>query len=218
MGRPPTPPSLQRHPSSRPLEPIHHPSGSLSPFSARRYSRSGDIDGSEAIWQEMQSALAEVELSALTSEQIFGEKHSEALEELRSKQLKLAQAWARSGADDEVVDSKSATDQHQRPASARKSPQGGTAAAGGAGSQRGPVDDVSRRTLDEDTEKDIQLARERRDANDRYFNRVNQGVLEVVAKLEEVAQAMRAVERESKDIWSDAASIDTTAPSTSNAG
>jgi hypothetical protein len=67
--------------------------------------------------------------------------------------------------------------------------------------------------LDEETEKDIRLARKRREANDRYFDRVNQGVLDVVAKLEEVAQAMRTVERESKDIWSDSESIATTAPS-----
>lgn len=66
------------------------------------------------------------------------------------------------------------------------------------------------RNMDEETERDILLARERREANDRYFDRVKNGVLEVVAKLEEVAQAMRAVERESKDIWSDNESIDTT--------
>src|SRR5204862_3686372 len=59
-----------------------------------------------------------------------------------------------------------------------------------------------RKTLDEETEKDILLARKRREANDRYFNRVSSGVLDVVAKLEEVALAMRAVERESKEIWS----------------
>lgn len=78
---------------------------------------------------------------------------------------------------------------------------------------RAPFDGVSHHTLDEETEKDILLARRRREANDRYFDRVNQGVLDVVAKLEEVAQAMRTVERESKDIWSDSESVATAASS-----
>ncbi|KAG5292840.1 hypothetical protein I7I48_05046 [Histoplasma ohiense] len=57
--------------------------------------------------------------------------------------------------------------------------------------------------MSEKTERDILLARKRREANDRYFDRVNSGVLDVVAKLEEVASAMRVVERESKDIWNE---------------
>jgi hypothetical protein len=48
---------------------------------------------------------------------------------------------------------------------------------------------------------DILLARKRREANDRYFERVSRGVLDVVAKLEDVAGAMRAVEQESMDLW-----------------
>jgi septum formation topological specificity factor MinE len=55
--------------------------------------------------------------------------------------------------------------------------------------------------LEEETEQDILLARNRREANDKYFQRVNEGVLDVVAKLEEVANAMKAVEQESRDIW-----------------
>jgi translation initiation factor RLI1 len=55
--------------------------------------------------------------------------------------------------------------------------------------------------MEEETEVDILLARKRREANDRYFQRVNQGVLDVVAKLEDVAIAMRAVEQESKELW-----------------
>ncbi|KAJ5145539.1 uncharacterized protein N7515_000103 [Penicillium bovifimosum] len=188
----------------------------LSPFVSRRPSKN-DVDGSDAIWQEMQSALSEVELSAVTSENVFGAKHSEALEDLRMKQLKLAQAWARSEAGDEVVD---------------PTQSGADGASGMVGSGRRGAADVTssdsatehsvrrgsglHHTLDEETEKDIRLARKRREANDRYFARVNQGVLDVVAKLEEVAQAMRTVERESKDIWSDTESVATTAPSTTN--
>ncbi|OJJ49581.1 hypothetical protein ASPZODRAFT_59331 [Penicilliopsis zonata CBS 506.65] len=199
-------PPLQRNSSARRLGSIDSQIP-LSPFLTRTQSK-GEADGSDAVWQEMQNALAEVELSAVTSEHVFGEKHSEALEDLRMRQLRLAQAWARSEAEDEVVDSKSTTD-HNKQSSVKK---GSQSAAGGT-TDRAGMESASHRTLDEETEKDILLARERREANDRYFNRVNNGVLDVVAKLEEVAQAMRIVERESKDIWSDSDSIGT-APST----
>lgn len=192
---------------------------SLSPFLSRRPSKN-DVDGSDAIWQEMQSALSEVELSAVTNEHVFGEKHAEALEDLRMKQLKLAQAWARSEADDEVVASSRNTadgDNSATSAKRRGSGDGNTTDATN-NTQGSGRDRVSYRTLDEETEKDIILARKRREANDRYFDRVNQGVLDVVAKLEEVSQAMRTVERESKDIWSDTESVTTAPPSTANSG
>lgn len=60
--------------------------------------------------------------------------------------------------------------------------------------------------LVEETEADILLARKRREANDEYFERVNDGVIDVIAKLESVAVAMRAVEEETKDLWNDPAS------------
>jgi hypothetical protein len=211
------PPPLHRNRSPRGTEGENAEKSSLlSPFVSRRQSK-GDVDGSDAIWQEMQSALSEVELSAVTSENVFGEKHSEALEDLRLKQLKLAQAWARSEADDEVVDpSHSGADAASTNAGstwlrgeANTKDDAATEHSTGRGS-------VSYHTLDEETEKDIRLARKRREANDRYFDRVNQGVLDVVAKLEEVAQAMRTVERESKDIWSDSESVATTAPSSAH--
>ncbi|KAI0878518.1 hypothetical protein GGS24DRAFT_443201 [Hypoxylon argillaceum] len=55
--------------------------------------------------------------------------------------------------------------------------------------------------LEEETERDILLARNRREANDRYFSKVDQGVKDVVAKLEDVAIAMRAVEQETRSVW-----------------
>lgn len=57
--------------------------------------------------------------------------------------------------------------------------------------------------LEQETERDILHARRRREANDRYFSRVDQGVRDVVARLEEVAVAMRAVEQETRDVWGD---------------
>lgn len=202
---PSQPPPLQRNRTSRTQEVTDHPSPS-SVFQSRTQTK-GEVDGSEAIWQEMQSALSEVELSAVTGEHVFGEKHSQALEDLRIKQLKLAQAWARSEADDEVVDAKVANEQND------SRPKKGSQSAGDA-EDREETENVSYKTLDEETEKDILLARERREANDRYFIRVNNGVLDVVAKLEEVAQAMRAVQKESRDIWSDSDTMSTAPSST----
>lgn len=96
----------------------------------------------------MQSALSEVELSATTGEHVFGEKHSQALEDLRIKQLKLAQAWARSEADDEVVDGKASDEQNQ------SAPKTGPQNVGEA-VEHGAAENVSFKTLDEETEKDI---------------------------------------------------------------
>ena len=185
----------------------------LSPFLSRRSSKN-DVDGADAIWQEMQSALSEVELSAVTRKHVFGEKHAEALEDLRMKQLKLAQAWARSEADDEVVDSSRNTADGD--STTRRGSAEACSAEPSAREQDPTRDRVSHRTLNEETEKDINLARKRREANDRYFDRINQGVLDVVAKLEDVSQAMRTVERESKDIWSDSESLNTAASSSTN--
>ncbi|CEJ59162.1 hypothetical protein PMG11_07797 [Penicillium brasilianum] len=214
------PPPLQRNRSHRGKDggsPDNR--SSLSPLISRRPSKN-DVDGSDAIWQEMQSALSEVELSAVTNEHVFGEKHAEALEDLRMKQLKLAQAWARSEADEEIVGSSQNTaDGDNSAASAKRRGSGeGITTDATNNTQASGRDRVSHRTLDEETEKDIILARRRREANDRYFDRVNQGVLDVVAKLEEVSQAMRTVERESKDIWSDSESVTTAAPSSVNSG
>lgn len=154
----------------------------------------------------MQSTLAEVELSAMSGEHVFGEKHAKALDELREKQLKLAQAWARSEADEIVDATKGADELHPQSARKDRSASKGT-------TDRPAAESSSYKTLDEETEKDILLARERREANDRYFDRVKSGVLDVVTKLEEVADAMRAVERESKDIWSESESVDTSGTS-----
>lgn len=197
------PPPLHRDRSSY----SHFAKGppSLSPSLSQNEPK-GETDGSEAIWQEMQSALSEVELSAVSGDHVFGEKHSRALEDLRVKQLKLAQAWARNEAEDEAADAKSQEDQNQKQNQTPSSPKRET---GPESNERGTGENPSCKTLDEETERDILHARERREANDRFFDRVNNGVLDVVAKLEEVAQAMRAVQKESLDIWSESDSTTT---------
>jgi len=173
----------------------------------------------DAIWAEMQNTLEEVELSATSSTHVFAPAHSRALDELRAAQIALAKAWARSEADEEGQANE------ERAAAARGQESGlglgatnilaadraeKMAGVGAAAPAAGGAKPASERTqLEEDTEKDIELSRKRREANDRYFQRVNTGVLEVVAKLEEVAKAMKGVEQESKEIWRDGESIDT---------
>ncbi|KAL9121216.1 MAG: hypothetical protein Q9187_002225 [Circinaria calcarea] len=148
-------------------------------------------DRTDALWAEMQATLAEVELSAARGTHFFGPEHSAALEELRTAQISLAQAWARSEAD-EIVDHPS---EHDDDAGNSASPSGNK-----DGEDRG-------KGLEEETEGDILLGRKRREANDKYFKRVNVGVLDVVGRLEEVAVAMEKVERESREIWSESESI-----------
>lgn len=172
----------------------------------------------DAIWAEMQNTLEEVELSATSSTHVFAPAHSRALDELRAAQIALAKAWARSEADEE------GQADMERAAAARGQEAGlglgatsvlaadrveKMAGVGAAAPAAGGAKPASERTqLEEETEKDIELSRKRKEANDQYFQRVNAGVLEVVAKLEEVAKAMKGVEQESKEIWRDGESID----------
>lgn len=172
-------------------------------------------DRTDALWAEMQSTLEEVELSAVNGTHVFGPEHSKALEELRAAQIGLAQAWARSEADDAVETAdKESKGLGSRLGGGMLGSEGrsaldtlgteGKGSTAASGSQRaGSIAGAERMgsKLVEETEADILLARRRREANDRYFQRVNGGVLDVVAKLEEVASAMRAVEQESRDIW-----------------
>lgn len=161
----------------------------------------------------MQATLEEVELSASGGTRVFGPDHDRKLGELRAAQIALAQAWARSEAD-EAIETTGGMDMR----SLRTAEDGGKAAdaagastagtgsvrpgSSGAGGGAGGQENLGQK-LEEETEVDILLARKRREANDRYFQRVNRGVLDVVAKLEDVAVAMRAVEQESKDIWAE---------------
>ena len=146
----------------------------------------------------MQATLAEVELSAARGNHFFGPEHSTALEELRNSQISLAQAWARSEADETVDHSWDA----EAEASRGKSPR----ASVHQGAEEGDGKEMER-----ETDRDILLARKRREANDRYFWRVRNGVLDVVGKLEEVAVAMGKVERESREIWSESEGMESEA-------
>ncbi|RYP03131.1 hypothetical protein DL765_010587 [Monosporascus sp. GIB2] len=222
----PPPPRLQKHESTR------------------------ATDRTDALWAEMQATLEDVQLSASGGTRVFGPAHDRGLAELRAAQIALAQAWARSEADD-AFDANRVSDHHPDTAAETEvrnlkgalgdlgiapaavgAPPGGSSAAGrAAATGAGDHTDGGRSTvgggtgtrpgssagaapgvvggerlgakLEEETQADILLARKRREANDRYFSRVDQGVRDVVARLEDVAVAMRSVEQETRETWGD---------------
>ena len=143
----------------------------------------------DALWAKMQLTLEEVELSALGSTHIFGTAHNTALEELRDAQIALAKAWGRGEADEEfeAMDAAWETDQDTV----------GTA-EGGRNWDGGGVDG----------EQENAEAKRRRQANDKFFKKVNDGVVDVVGKLDGVAAAMAKVEKESREIWDDQGTVD----------
>lgn len=171
----------------------------------------------DAKWREMQSTLNEVELTAQSSTHVFGASHAAALDELRKAQIDLAKAWGRGndkanasgddaqelnvnrfqGAEDLAAD---------RARGSRKRADTASSTASTALSDESARTDNTTQTgrsqLEDETAQDIKLAGERRAANEAYFKKVDEGVKEVVAKLEVVAEAMRSVESESRSLWS----------------
>ncbi|RDI85468.1 hypothetical protein Vi05172_g4588 [Venturia inaequalis] len=187
---------------------------SANPFNRQQQQSSNmDHQSSERIENaiaEMQNTLEDVELSAASGTHVFGPDHSKALEELRTAQIALAQAWAKSEAEEESQSASNAKEAHAtsvNTADVLAADRAEFAAEGRARSGTDKSGGSGKSQLEEETENDIALARKRREANDKYFQRVNKGVVEVVQKLEEVAKAMKGVERESKEIWGDTGSI-----------
>ena len=210
----------------------------------RQASSTRATDRTDALWAEMQATLEEVELSASEGTRVFGPDHDHKLAALRDAQIALAQAWARSEAEEAGTAGASAAgadDGEVLPANnllrAATTTAATSVSAGGAGGARDEDASASGgnrggtgadnnnsaashsrdrdhtgnpsssaaggggRPLEQETQVDILLARKRREANDRYFQRVNQGVLDVVSKLEDVAGAMRVVEQDSVGMW-----------------
>ena len=141
----------------------------------------------------MQATLAEVELSAFSGTHVFGSAHSAALDELRDAQIALAKAWGRGEADEEE-------DAEMVKVKGEKRKEDGN--------KDGKTDG------EPEEEGDIAEARRRREANEKFFSRVGEGVVDVVGKLEGVAQAMAKVEKESREVWSGSDSVDSGSVST----
>ena len=177
-----------------------------------------EIARTNALWAEMRATLAEIEPPAVGGAQqthFFGPQHATALEELRTAQISLAQAWARADGDlyeeavhdlakdDGVADSVKGAGsvlQNEESSTSRQIPKDRPRRRAGSANSTGSV------SLDASSlaaEKDMASARLRREANDEYFYRVSQGVTDVVGKLGEVTKAMDRVERASRSVWSD---------------
>jgi len=89
------------------LQGINTPGGAPSlnlniPLQLRRGESTRTTDRTDALWAEMQATLEEVELSASGGTRVFGPDHERKLADLRMAQIALAQAWARSEADDAI--------------------------------------------------------------------------------------------------------------------
>jgi hypothetical protein len=198
--------------------PLSPPDGSISsPFSRRppagerTHTEQQSAERTEAIWAEMQHTLEEVELSASSGTYVFSSAHSKALEGLRTAQIALAQGWARSETEEEAHGDQAETKAPNKGSvTAEVLSPPGTEEGEKTQQGRGRSDSMesSKSQLEEETENDIALARKRREANDKYFRIVNSTVKDVVAKLEDVAKAMKGVEAESKEIWGDKDSVE----------
>lgn len=81
----------------------------------------------------------------------------------------------------------------------------------GEGVEDEDVDDggmMDEERREDDEEEDLAVARRKRQANEKYFARVKEGVDGVVGKLEGVAKAMAKVGKESMDIWGGSDNMD----------
>ncbi|KAJ2899340.1 hypothetical protein MKZ38_003269 [Zalerion maritima] len=201
------------------IVPSIHNTPSVSSLGSIPLRSARSTDRTDALWAEMQATLEEVEFSATGSTHVFRAEHEKKLSELRSAQIALAQAWARSEADedpknpgpvgsmdgmggDQVRNLKGAMGSEAGDDVAEEAVDANSAlrpSSSGMGQGAPTVERMGR--MEEETEVDILRAKKRREANDLYFRRVNQGVIDVVSKLADVADAMRKVEAESKDIW-----------------
>ncbi|KAG5957197.1 hypothetical protein E4U58_006235 [Claviceps cyperi] len=161
----------------------------------------------DALWAEMQNVLEGADLSASGGgSNVFSHEHSQKLSDLRSAQIGLAQAWARSEADEVTVMGMRATiaSSGGRDLNSDNSDLTSLVESGPHQIRRMRTNDkenLSELDLTGKSEIDIILGRKRREANDRYFQRVNDGVINVVAKLKDVTVAMHAVEREGQHAW-----------------
>jgi Disordered region of unknown function (DUF5315) len=156
------------------------------------------LERTDALWADMQRTLQEVELSASRGTHFFGRGHPMALQELRDAQIKLAQAWAREG-EEEGGGEETPKEKIGAKEGAKERKKDGEK---DSDSEKSPGASISSEDGDE-TEADMAAARQRREASDRYFERVSRHVEQVTRRLEDVAVAMGKVEEESREGWSE---------------
>lgn len=159
----------------------------------------------DAHWAALQSTLGDIELSASSSAHVFGTAHAAALEDLRKAQVELARAWGPAGTDMEDDEG----DDDGKSKSGKVGEEGVTelertkTATSGRNTVSSVKEADKRRGSRSEEEKDLDMAAKRREEGNKYFAKVKTGVQDVVAKLEAVSKAMRAVEMESREIWGD---------------
>ncbi|KAF1353956.1 hypothetical protein BDV97DRAFT_278922, partial [Delphinella strobiligena] len=154
----------------------------------------------DAHWAALQSTLSDIELSASGVSHVFGPNHASALDDLRKAQVELARAWAGESNASIAADTKpgtantSSSNPHNDGRSNKSTP-----------SQDKAKDTAHTRGVSvKEADADLDAAEQRRKESDAYFQKVKEGVADVVRKLDDVSRAMRHVEMESRDIWGDA--------------
>ncbi|KAG9697587.1 hypothetical protein KCU95_g1154, partial [Aureobasidium melanogenum] len=161
----------------------------------------------DAHWAALQSTLSDIELSAGSSAHVFGTGHAKALEELRAAQVELARAWGQTDSEDtstlptkEVKSPDTTTTQRNSKDNSNTKDKEDKHQSN---KEQEKQAEQNERKLSTATTLDLTSAARRREASDKYFAAVKEGVAEVVRKLDGVADAMREVEMQSRDIWGD---------------
>ncbi|KEQ58995.1 uncharacterized protein M437DRAFT_58109 [Aureobasidium melanogenum CBS 110374] len=161
----------------------------------------------DAHWAALQSTLSDIELSAGSSAHVFGTGHAKALEELRAAQVELARAWGQTDSEDtstlptkEVKPPDTTTAQRNSKDNSNTKDKEDKHQSN---KEQEKQAEQNERKLSTATTLDLTSAARRREASDKYFAAVKEGVAEVVRKLDGVADAMREVEMQSRDIWGD---------------
>lgn len=154
----------------------------------------------DAHWAALQSTLSDIELSAASSAHVFNSNHAKALEDLRAAQVELARAWGQTDAED--VSTLPSPDLRMNKENGAKKDQD-QQHHGNHHKDQEKQAEQNERKLSTATTLDLTSAARRREASDKYFAAVKEGVADVVRKLDGVADAMREVEMQSRDIWGD---------------
>lgn len=154
----------------------------------------------DAHWAALQSTLSDIELSAASSAHVFNSNHAKALEELRAAQVELARAWGQTDAED--VSTVPSPDLRMNKENGAKKDEDKQHHSNHHKDQEKQAEQNERK-FSTATTLDLTSAARRREASDKYFAAVKGGVADVVRKLDGVADAMREVEMQSRDIWGD---------------
>lgn len=161
----------------------------------------------DAHWAALQSTLSDIELSAGSSAHVFGTGHAKALEELRAAQVELARAWGQTDSEDtSTLPTKETKSPDTTTTTTQRNSKEHTTKEKDQSNNHKEQEkqaEQNERKLSTATTLDLTSAARRREASDKYFAAVKEGVAEVVRKLDGVADAMREVEMQSRDIWGD---------------